>query len=155
MSQAVVVTLAVGALAFAGLAVGIALALVASERKRADLRVTTEQASSRGVKVAAELDGARQDAATAAARAADNDARHERVIAFLKAEIADLEEGKDAGRDRGSVAARLRGMLVKVEDAAGAALAAPAAARGAVLLGSAAGGGATAGSAGGGGSGRP
>ena len=144
---------AVAALVFAAGAVGLALALVTSEKKRGDLRVTTEQASARGVQVAAELSQAREDAATAAARAAAADARHERVIAYLKTEIADLEEAKDAGRDRGSVAARLRGMLVKLEDAADRAVTAPSAAPALMLLGGAAGGPAAARPAGGGGSG--
>lgn len=144
---------AVAAVAFAAGAVSLALALVRSERKRGDLRVTTEQASARGVQVAAELAQAREDAATAAARAAEADARHERVIAYLKTEIADLEEAKDAGRDRGSVASRLRGMLVKLEDAADRAGAASAGAPALVLLGGAAGGTAAARPAGGGGPG--
>jgi uncharacterized protein YoxC len=151
--SAAAIGFAVAALVFAAATVSLALALVSSERVRANLRVVAEHASSLGVQVQAQLEQSRQLLAEGAARLTESDARHERVIAYLKTEIADLEEAKDAGRDRGSVAARLRSMLVKLEDAADRPVAAPAAAPTLVLLGGAVGRPAAARPAGGGGPG--
>lgn len=108
---AALVTLALAMLAAAGTAVGLALGLVASERKSGALELAAGRAADARDLAQAELERVRAGAATDAGR-------YESLVADLKRRLTAAQETAIAHDVPGAVRDDLRGLLAVLDDPA-------------------------------------